>query len=112
MSEWTLEGNRRCLVGQRPDRVHELFEDAATTAVTECRNFVIEHLGVAHWILADRAREQVLATGSSLEFVCRGLGCAGAPTWTRRQLVLRSRPVWRAISLIDLPLTQAPWTSM
>jgi len=53
--------------------VHELFEDAATTAITQFRNFVIEHLVVAHWILADRARDQILAMGSSLEFVCRGL---------------------------------------
>src|SRR6266508_2122709 len=46
--------------------MHELFEDAATTLVTELSDFVIEHLGVAHRILTDHAREQVLAEGIEL----------------------------------------------
>jgi len=41
--------------------MHEVFEDAATTAVTELANLVIENLGVAHWILTHHAGEQVLA---------------------------------------------------
>ena len=41
--------------------LHELFEDAATTAVTQFANLVMENFSVAHRILTDHASEQVLA---------------------------------------------------
>jgi hypothetical protein len=46
--------------------MHELFEDAATTAVTQLANLVIENFTVAHRILADHACEQEIAEGVEL----------------------------------------------
>jgi hypothetical protein len=63
---WRLETHRRLLLGQDAERMHELFEDAATTAVTQLADFVVENLGVAHRILTDHARQQVLAEGVEL----------------------------------------------
>jgi hypothetical protein len=46
--------------------MHELFEDAATTAVTQLANFVVENFSVAHRIFTDHAGEQVLPEGVEL----------------------------------------------
>src|SRR5258708_2522525 len=63
---WSLEAHRRLLLGQGAERMHEFFEDAATAAVTQLANLVIENFSVAHWILTYHAREQVLAQGVEL----------------------------------------------
>src|SRR6266550_8047250 len=112
VSGWSFEAHRRLLLGQGAEGMHELFENAASTAVTHLSDFVIENFGVAHRILADHAPEQVLAKGVELGARLSMFRCDEAPTWSMRRMVLRSRPVRRAISLIDLPLTQASWTSM
>ena len=46
--------------------MHKLFENAATTAVTELVNLVNENLSVGHRILTDHACQQVLAEGVEL----------------------------------------------
>jgi len=81
--------------------MHELFEDAATTPVTQLSDFVIQDLCVAHRILSDHAGEQVLAEGVELSADLRGVRGAAAPSRSSLRMVLRSRPVARAISLID-----------
>jgi len=91
-----LEAHRRLLLGQGAERMHELFEDAATTAVTEFVNLVIENFSVAHRILTDHACQQVLAEGvelgADLSWLARCLcsfsqqpanGLAVAPALTR-----------------------------
>src|SRR5258708_18630886 len=62
----SLEAHCCLLLGQRPKWVHEIFEDAATAAVTQLANLVIENFSVAHRILTDHACEQVLAEGVEL----------------------------------------------
>ncbi len=66
MSRWSFEAHRRLLLGQGAERMHELFEDAATTAVTQLVNLVVQNLGVAHRILTHHACQQVLAEGVEL----------------------------------------------
>src|SRR5260370_188156 len=66
MSKWGFEAHRRLLLGHGAERMHELFEDAATTAVTELVDLVIENFSVAHRVLTDHASQQVLAEGVEL----------------------------------------------
>src|SRR5712691_4703634 len=66
MSGWSPEARRRLLFGHPPEGVHELFEDAATTAVTQLVDLVIENFSVAHRVLTDHASQQVLAEGVEL----------------------------------------------
>src|SRR5205807_5544975 len=61
-----VDAHRRLLLGQCTEWLHELFEDAATTAVTQLANLVVENFSVAHRILADHASEQVVAEGVEL----------------------------------------------
>src|SRR5229473_4543735 len=62
----SLEAHRRLLLGQGAEGMHELFEDAATTAVTQLVDLVIENFSVTHGVLTDHASEQVLAEGVEL----------------------------------------------
>jgi len=66
MSGRRLEAHRRFLLGHGAERMHELFEDAATTAVTQLVDLVIEDFSVAHRVLTDHASQQVLAEGVEL----------------------------------------------
>src|SRR5260370_40181271 len=66
MSGWRLEAHRRFLLCQGAERMHELFEDAATTAVTQLVDLVIENFSVAHRVLTDHASQQVLPEGVEL----------------------------------------------
>src|SRR6266571_980031 len=81
LSAWLLEHapvHLRLLTGSRLETFrglvrrhltqwrHELFEDAAAAVVALFPNLVEEHLGVGHRVLAQHARQQVLAKAVQL----------------------------------------------